>query len=112
VAAEYRSAAEAFCLFLSGGAEAVLARLKGEMEAHAALLEFEAASRRRDQIRLIERIQRRQRMVDVQKRDTDLAAFTRSGDLAFGVVLQIRDGRVIGKERRTLKAWPTPTTPR
>jgi excinuclease ABC subunit C len=103
VAAEYRRAAEAFCLFLSGGAEAVLAQLKGEMEAHSARLEFEAASRLRDQIRLIERIQRRQRMVDVQKRDTDLAAFTRSGDLAWGVVLQIRDGRVIGKERRTLK---------
>ncbi|MDZ4805689.1 MAG: excinuclease ABC subunit UvrC [Candidatus Eisenbacteria bacterium] len=103
LAAEYRAAAEAFCLFLSGGAEAVIARLKADMDSHAGRLEFEAATRRRDQIRLIERMQRRQRMVDVQQRDTDLMAFTRSGDLAFGVVLQIRDGRVIGKERRTLK---------
>ena len=103
VAAEYRAAADAFCLFLSGGAEAVIARLRLDMEAHAERLEFEAATRRRDQIRLIERMQRRQRMVDVQQRDTDLVAFTRSGDLASGVVLQVRAGRVIGKERRTLK---------
>jgi len=103
VAAEYRAAAEAFCLFLSGGAEAVVARLRLDMEAHAERLEFEAATRRRDQIRMIERMQRRQRMVDVQQRDTDLVAFTRSGDQAFGVVLQVREGRVIGKERRTLK---------
>ena len=103
LAAEYRAAADAFCLFLSGGAEAVIARLRGDMEAHAERREFEQAARRRDQIRLIERMQHRQRMVDVQQRDTDLVAFTRSDDLAFGVILQVRDGRVIGKERRTLK---------
>lgn len=103
LAAEYRNAAEAFCLFLTGGAEAVVTRLQSEMEAHAERLEFEAATKRRDQIRMIERMQRRQKMVDVQQRDTDLVAFTRAGDLAYGVVMQVRAGQVIGKERRTLK---------
>lgn len=103
VAAEYRHATDSFCHFLSGEGEQVVARLRAEMEEHSDRLEFEAASRRRDQLRLIERLTHRQRMVDVQRRDTDLFAFSRAGELAHGVVLQVRDGRVLGKERRTLK---------
>lgn len=100
--AEYRRAVEEMCLFLGGSGEKVVERLRVEMEEHAARLEFEAASRDRDRIAQVERILRRQRMFDVQRRDTDLLAFGRAGDTAHGVVLQIREGRVLGRERRTL----------
>ena len=102
-AEDYRRAVEEICLFLAGSGDKVLERLRGEMDGHADRLEFEAASRARDRIALVERMLRRQQMVDVQKRDTDLFAVNRDGDVAYGVVLQIREGKVLGKERKTLK---------
>jgi excinuclease ABC subunit C len=103
LAAEYRRAVDDFCQFLAGDAAGVVARLRADMDGHAERLEYEAASRRRDQIALVERMQQRQRMVDVQKRDTDLFAFTRAGDTAWGVVFQVREGRVLGREKRLLR---------
>jgi excinuclease ABC subunit C len=94
---------EELCLFLGGAADQVLERLRLEMEGHAERLEYEAASRVRDRIQLMERTLRRQKMVDIHQREADILAISRAGDLASGVVLQVRDGRVLGKERRTLR---------
>lgn len=101
--AEYRRIAEEFCLFLSGQADRVVDRIRSQMEEHSERLEFEAASRLRDRIQLIERTLRRQKMVDVHHREADVLAVSRTGDLAVGVVLQIRGNSVLGKERRTLR---------
>ncbi len=100
---EYRRAVDDVCLFLGGDGDAVLARLEREMNDHAGREEYEAAARSRDRIYEVTRMMRRQKMVDVHKRDTDVLAFSRRGDLAHGVVLQVRDGRVLGKEKRILK---------
>lgn len=71
---------------------------------HAERLEYEAASRVRDRIQLMERtLRRQQRLADIHQREADILAISRAGDVASGVVLQVRDGRVLGKERRTLR---------
>jgi excinuclease ABC subunit C len=46
---------------------------------------------------------RRQKMLTGESRDLDVFALARDEDAAYGVVLQVRGGKVLGKERRGIR---------
>ena len=100
---EYQAIVDRLVLFLSGKGEKVVDLLKKDMSEASAVLEFERAAILRDRIRGVEKLLRRQKILDAQDRDLDVFAFARDDDWAFGVVLQIRGGTVLGKESRRLK---------
>ena len=100
---EYRATVDRLILFLSGRGEEVLSALRRDMDEAAERLEFERAGKLRDRIRGVERLMRRQKMLDTQDRDLDVFAVARDEDTAFGVVLQVRGGTVLGKEQRGLR---------
>jgi excinuclease ABC subunit C len=102
-AVEYRGLVERLADFLDGREDEVVADLRREMEAASAGLQFERAARLRDRIRGVERLMRRQKMLAAGDRDMDVFAFARDEDTAFGAVLQVRGGNVLGKERRRLQ---------
>lgn len=93
----YRQGVEALCLFLEGRYKAVARRLREEMEAAAAGLEFERAAVLRDRLRALETILARQRVVLGREEDLDVVALVRRGDAAAAAVLQIREGGLIGE---------------
>jgi len=99
---EYGHLVERLCLFLSGRGEDVVATLEREMTAASERLDYERAGRYRDRIRGVERLMGRQKMLAARERDLDVFAFSRDGDRAFGTVLQVRGGNVLGKETRRL----------
>jgi excinuclease ABC subunit C len=100
---EYRQVVDRLVLFLAGKGEDVLRELRADMRQAAEGLAYERAAVLRDRIHGVERLMRRQKMLDAQERDLDVFAFARDGDRAFGVVLQVRGGTVLGKERRLLR---------
>ncbi|MEW6446575.1 MAG: excinuclease ABC subunit UvrC [Bacillota bacterium] len=93
----YRQGVEALCLFLEGRYKAVINRLREEMEAAAAKLEFEKAAVLRDRLRALDTILARQRVVSNGEEDQDVVALGRRGNGAAAAVLQIREGRLVGE---------------
>ena len=99
---EYRKLVDRLVLFLSGHEDQVVAELRREMDAASAAREYERAAALRDRIEAVGRLRHRQKMLDTQERDLDVFAFARDEETAHGVVLQVRAGRVLGKESRRL----------
>jgi excinuclease ABC subunit C len=100
---EYRAVADQFCEFLAGRRERVVERLRALQADAAERREYERAGRLRDQIRRLESILARQRMVDVGHRPIDIVAWTRAGDEACVAVLKVRERRVLARDVRWLK---------
>jgi len=95
---EYRGIIDGLLMFLTGRDQDLTRRLREEMEAAAALRDFERAARRRDQIRLLESARKPQSVVSPGARDADIAGLARHGDDAAVAVLLLRGGRVVGQE--------------
>jgi len=100
---EYRRLVDRFVLFMAGRGEEVLTALREEMAQASDQLQFERAALLRDRINGVERLMRRQKMHDAEERDLDVFACARDERDAYGVVLQVRSGTVLGKERRRLR---------
>ncbi len=96
--ADYRALIQQLCDFLEGKADEVLADLKARMAAAAEALVFEKAAQVRDQIRAVEKVIERQRVVSWTKADQDVIAFAREDGQACAQVFFIRRGRLIGRE--------------
>jgi excinuclease ABC subunit C len=99
---EYRALVEGLILFLTGRDEELLTRLRQDMDAAAAERRYEVAARRRDQIRLLERVRMPQKVVSATGRDADVLGLARHGRRAVVALLLVRSGRVVGKESRVL----------
>jgi excinuclease ABC subunit C len=94
---EYRNHVEGLSEFLAGGSDAIVARMRADMEEAAAALEFERAARIRDQVASVEKAMARQEVATPGKEAFDLVA-VESDDLeAAIVVLRVRNGRVTGR---------------
>ncbi len=100
---EYRAMVEQFCDFLSGRREEVVARFRTLLEEASARREYERAGKLRDQIRKLESILARQRMVDVGGASVDIVGVARGDGEACAVVLKIRDRRVVARDVRWLR---------
>lgn len=93
---DYRRDVEDALLFLEGRNEPVLAGLVERMEAAAGRLEFERASRYRDQIAAIKRVQAEQVISGRPLPDTDVLAAHNEQGVCVITLLSIRAGRVLG----------------
>jgi excinuclease ABC subunit C len=101
--ADYRAMVDQFCDFLVGKREHVVERLRELQGKAAERREYERAGRHKDQIRRLESILARQRMVDVGARPVDIVGWARGGDETCVAVLQVRERRVLARDLRWLK---------
>jgi excinuclease ABC subunit C len=96
---QYRQMIDDLSSFLEGHAEPIVARLQGEMNQAAEELRYEKAAAVRDQLRAIEQIIARQKVVFASDYvDSDVIAMARANGEACVQVFFIRSGKLIGRE--------------
>ena len=95
---EYRLMISDLMSFLEGRTGPIVERLHSEMMKASQDMAFEKAAVKRDQIRAIETIVERQKVISNDYVDSDVIAMARSEKEACVQVFFIRGGRVIGRE--------------
>ncbi|GAB4580028.1 MAG: excinuclease ABC subunit UvrC [Anaerolineales bacterium] len=97
--AEYRLMIQDLMNFLDGRTEYIVERIQLEMREAAEALNFERAAAKRDQLRAIENVVKRQKVVFASDyADSDVVAMARSEKEACVQVFFIRGGKLIGRE--------------
>ncbi|HYK09397.1 MAG TPA: excinuclease ABC subunit UvrC [Gemmatimonadales bacterium] len=99
----YRRMIDDVLLFLEGKTVDVRTRLRERMNEASRVQDYERAAQLRDAIRWLEQIDRPQAVEQVGGGDADAIGFARDGDDACGVILRVRDGRVVAREHRFLE---------
>lgn len=84
--------------FLEGDTDGVVDRLRAEMEASSAALEFEAAARHRDRLSSVLRALEKQQMVAARSEDLDVFGLAGDDLEAAAQVFYVRKGRVVGRK--------------
>ncbi len=97
-AAGYAEHVDGLAAFLDGDRDDVLSRLRADMQAASARLEFEAAARFRDQAAAVEKALARQELVTQRTDSFDLVAIEEDDLEAVLIVLSIVKGRVTGRK--------------
>jgi excinuclease ABC subunit C len=95
---DYRKMIDEVLDVLGGHTTRAARRLKAEMEDSAATMNFERAAELRDALAHLDRLETQQKVVDVQGADRDVVGLARDGDEACGVILRIREGKLLGRE--------------
>ena len=95
---EYKSLVKQVTQFLSGRMTSLTRDLRARMEAEAAERNFEEAARLRDRLQAVSRVSEKQTVVWPSSSDRDIAAVRAMPGRAVGVVLKVREGKLIGKE--------------
>lgn len=93
---EYRKVIDEVILFLSGKSSRVVRMLKDEMRRAVEEMAYEKAAKLRDQIDSVRAVQEKQKVFSVHAHDQDLVATHREGDEVCGLVLKVREGRLLG----------------
>jgi excinuclease ABC subunit C len=104
---EYRAIVEEAMRFLEGKKDAVLSGLEREMTRASRELRFEDAARLRDRIESLRRTVEKQTVTLQESGARDVLGFARLGRVAVGALIQVREGRVIGRERMELGTIPS-----
>ncbi|MEE2752526.1 MAG: excinuclease ABC subunit UvrC [Candidatus Latescibacterota bacterium] len=94
----YKKLIKEAILFLTGRRTQVAGLVREEMELASEELRFEEAAIFRDRLDALERVTNRQKMISQDLSDWDLIAIAREDDEACGVVMEIREGRLIGRK--------------
>ncbi|TMJ10470.1 MAG: excinuclease ABC subunit UvrC [Bacillati bacterium ANGP1] len=89
--------------FLEGKQDDLVHELENEMQAASAAMNFERAAQLRDQIRGLEALGEKQRIVSKAGEDRDILAVAQDGDLGCVQIFFVRGGRVIGQEHFLLR---------
>ncbi|HLF73361.1 MAG TPA: excinuclease ABC subunit UvrC [Anaerolineales bacterium] len=96
---QYRQTISDLMDFLNGHSEEVVARLQGQMEKAAEEMRFEKAAAVRDQLKAIQSIIERQKIIfPTDYLDSDVLAMARSDGEACVQIFFIRGGKLIGRE--------------
>jgi len=82
---------------LNGKTSTLLKELNERMSYYSSQMEFEKAARVRDKIDAVEVYSSKQKMAGEEIIDRDVFAFEKTGNDSCGMILKIRDGKVIGK---------------
>ncbi len=97
--AAYRQMISDLMDFLSGHSESIVTRLQNEMEKASEEMRFEKAAALRDQLKAIQSIIERQKVVfATDYKDSDVLAMARSDGEACVQIFFIRGGKLIGRE--------------
>jgi excinuclease ABC subunit C len=95
---KYRSMINDLCEFLDGRTEEIVNRMQLEMNEAAESMAFEKAATIRDQIRAINQIVEKQKVVSTEEKDSDVIALAREDGEACVQIFFIRNGKLIGRE--------------
>ncbi|MCO5204986.1 MAG: excinuclease ABC subunit UvrC [Anaerolineae bacterium] len=95
---EYRAMIKQLMDFLNGKSEHITRDIKRKMLVASENLDFERAARYRDQLRAIEKIVEKQKVISAAKADQDVVAFARDEGDACVQIFFIRHGKLIGRE--------------
>lgn len=98
----YRAMIDDVVAFLEGKTVDVRTRLRERMEHASARLDFERAAELRNSLRWLGQVDRPPTVEKVGGGDVDAVGYARDGDDAAGVVLRVRDGKVIARDQRFL----------
>lgn len=96
---EYGVMVRDICLFLEGRPEVLRESTRHRMKEASDSLEFEKAANLRDQLRAIDEITQKQKIISSKAEDRDAAGVALDGAEAVVVVLQVREGKMIGAEQ-------------
>jgi len=100
---EYRRMVDDVVLFLEGKTLDVRTRLRERMQGASKATDFERAAQLRDALKWLDQLEQPQTVEVVGGGDADAIGLARDGDDACGVILRIRDGRLIAREHRFLE---------
>lgn len=96
--AEYRASIQRLCDFVEGKTDTVTQDLSQRMALAAENLQFERAAQYRDQLKSIQHITEKQRIVGSSATDQDVIAFSQNeGDTCVQIMF-IRGGKLLGQE--------------
>ena len=95
---EYLKIVDGVRTLLSGRSDELLRDLRVKMKAASDAQDFERAARLRDQILAIEEASVEQRVMEFTEEDRDYIALAPCAEELVVVVLQVRDGKLLGKE--------------
>ncbi len=95
---QYRAMIQQLMDFLDGKSDHIVRGIEAKMERAAANLQFEKAADYRDQLKAIERITSRQKVIGASDADQDVIAFARENGEACVQIFFIRHGKLIGRE--------------
>jgi excinuclease ABC subunit C len=97
--AQYRQTISDLMDFLNGHSEEIVARIQRDMEKASVEMRFERAASLRDQLRAIQSIIERQKIIFASDYlDSDVLAMARSNGEACVQIFFIRGGKLIGRE--------------
>jgi len=89
--------------FLEGKQERLLDDLRAQMEVAAEALDFERAAQLRDQLRGLEALGEKQRIISAGAEDRDIMALAQEGDEGCVQIFFVRAGRLVGQEHVMLQ---------
>jgi len=95
---EYLKIVDGVRKLLSGRSEELLRDLREKMRAASDAQEFERAAKLRDQVLAIEEVSVEQRVMEFTEVDRDYIALAPRDEALVIVVLQVREGKLLGKE--------------
>jgi len=95
---DYHVVIQEICLFLEGRQEDLLKRLTLRMEEAAKKLEFEKAAQLRDQVKAIQRVIEKQKVVLKDRSNQDIIAAVQGKEISCAMVFYVRSGKLIGRE--------------
>jgi len=95
---DYRETIGQIVDFLDGRQEPIATQLRSEMEGHSDALRFEQAATTRDKLRAVERTMEQQKMAAFSRAEHDVIGMARDDDDACVQVMQVRNGKLIGRE--------------
>ncbi len=93
----YRQVVEQVVLFLEGKGDTLIRQLEAQMMEAAENLEFERAAKIRDQIRALQEVLQRQKMVNPEGTDEDVIALVKDERGACVQMFFIRGGKLLGQ---------------
>ena len=95
---DYRATIGQIVDFLDGKQEPIAAQLRREMNANSDALRYEQAAVSRDKLRAVERTMEQQKMAAFSRAEHDVIGMAREEDDACLQVMQVRNGKLIGRE--------------
>ncbi|HET7322462.1 MAG TPA: excinuclease ABC subunit UvrC [Longimicrobiaceae bacterium] len=99
---DYREMVGEVVEVLSGHTQRAAARIRAEMARAAEEMHFERAAELRDALAFLDSLDEQQHVVDMQGADRDVVALARDGAEACGVVMKVREGKLLGRETQFL----------
>lgn len=103
ISSEYNTNVKNFQNFLSGNSDEVLKRLENKMNELSQNMEFERAIVEREKITVLKKMLQTQIIEYSREIDEDIFVFTQKLENIFLCVLNVRDGKIIGKNHIVIK---------